>query len=113
MEVKSKFSLGEEVFYPGADLGNPHIIKSKITGVTADIDKNTYYNTEFSYKIPEENLSKHRNPAKVKLMRLLEERQNEIIENMKTAIETVGKRTAKELIDRGKEIRNQAMEQEI
>jgi hypothetical protein len=110
MEIKSKFKLGQEVFYPGADLGNPHIIKAKITGVTADIDKATYYNTEYSYRIPEENLRKHKAAAKVRLMNLLEERQNEIIENMKEAIKIVGEKKPQELIDRGNEIRNKGME---
>jgi len=100
MEIKNKFKLGDTVYYPGADLGNPHIIKAEVTGIVVEKD-GVSYNTLYSFRIPESNITNNKVPAKVKLMKLLKDRQAEIIGNMAEAIETIDKTKAEELVNRG------------
>ena len=100
MEIKNKFELGATVYYPGADLGNPHIIKTEITGIVVE-KSGVSYNTLYSFRIPEDNITTNKVPAKVKLMKLLKDREAEIIGNMKEAIETIEKTKADELVKRG------------
>ncbi len=103
MQIKNKFELGATVYYPGADLGNPHIIKTEITGIVIE-KEGVSYNTLYSFRIPEGNITNNKVPAKVKLMKLLKDREAEIIGNMAEAIKTIEETKAEELVNRGEQM---------
>ncbi len=103
MEIKNKFNLGDSVFYPAADLSRAHLHKAEILGITVD-KKDIFYNTDRSISVPEEQLSSNKSPAKVKLVRRMEERRDKFIVEMNDVIEEVKKKTPDELVQIGVEI---------
>lgn len=104
MKINNKFDIGQKVVYPGADMGNPSIIESTITGVSLwvgeDGTETVSYRTEHSYGVREEHLSKTKNGAKKKLLKMMTDKQKEIQDQIVHAIGLIKDTKAKDLIQK-------------
>lgn len=103
MKINNKYDIGDKVVYPGADLGNPGIIESTITGVAyyeEDEQEILTYKTEHSYGVREEHVSKSTGKAKKKLIKMMQDKKAEINEQIDNAIKTIEDTKAKELINK-------------
>lgn len=101
------FKKKQKVFYPGADLTRAHIIKSTITGIIDDVDGKFYYNTNHSFRIPEDGIKVTQAKAKEELIRRMKIAQKNSKEKFIAAIESIEKATPKELIEMGERIHEQ------
>jgi len=101
--AKPKFKKEQEVYYASADTASPSILKSKVTGITDDVDGTFYYNTEISYRLPEKIIATKPEEAREIMIDLLYEKAEEIQKNVKEAIEEAEKLSVKELLKRGEE----------
>lgn len=102
------FKKNQKIYYPGADLSRAHIIESKITGITDDVDGSYYYNTEMSFRVPESGIKSNKNEAKKELISKIKYEQKRSAQKFKEAIESIEKSSVKELIEYGKEVQKQA-----
>ena len=92
MKINNKFQIGQSVVYPGADLGNPGIIESTIMGVAyyvEDEQEIITYRTEHSYGVREEHLAKTKGSAKKKLLKMMQEKKDEINGQINKAIKII------------------------
>lgn len=101
MKINNKFELGSKVFYPSADLGNPSVLESTITGVSYYADGEIIsYRTEHSYGVREEHLSKSSKEAKKMLIKLMEDKRDEFLAKFEEAIKLTNDMPVKELLNR-------------
>ena len=110
---KALFEKGQKIFYPGADLSRAHLIESKITGVTDDIDGSFYYNTEHSYRVPETGIKATMEEAKAELLVKMKEAQKKSKERFAEAIGSIEKTGPKKLLKIGVQVQQQAQMQQM
>ena len=104
MKINNKYEIDQKVYYPGADMGNPSIIESTITGVSLwvgeDKAESISYRTIHSYGVNEKHLAKTKNKAKKILLDMMKDKQTEINSQINNAIKIIEDTKAKDLIQK-------------
>lgn len=101
MKISNKFNIGDVVYYPAADLRSARILKAEITGIVVrDNEGKTevIYQTGQSYGVSPEDVFKTQRPAKRRLIRILEEKREEIAKEIDEAISKINEMDIKELV---------------
>jgi len=93
MNIKNKFEIGDEVYYPSADLRTSRLLKAEITGILVSNDKDgvesIVYQTGQSYGVGQEDMFKTAGPAKRRLIKILTEKRDTITTDIKDAIKKI------------------------
>jgi predicted hydrocarbon binding protein len=89
MRIKNKYKLGEEIFYPAADLRASRVFRGEITGIVVQEEEGeeiVAYQAGQAYAVRESDSFEKPEKAIERLVEILEEKKQEIIEDIDGAI---------------------------
>lgn len=98
MKINNKFGFGEKVYFPGADLDK--INSGKIEKIIISEDDSISFATDSAYGVKESDCFKTNKEAKERLLEMMEEKQDNINEQIDKAIEKVSNTKPKDLEDK-------------
>lgn len=98
MQVKTKFDLGEVVYYPSSDRMSAVVIKDYITAVVVLKDGVKYMTASTQYGLNESKLSKTYKRAVKALELELIEKRDEVVEEVNSVVEKIRSSSKKEVL---------------
>lgn len=101
MRIKNKYNLGDEIYYPAADLRASRIFKGVVTGIVVqeeDGKEIIAYQAGQAYAVRERDSFKRPKGAIKRLIEILEEKKGEIVQDIDEAIAKVKEMEKEDII---------------